>query len=100
MRKITKQDEVSKEGSSILMIGTDWCNYCGFTKKALKAVAADRSDVEVCFLDGDEDPDALKNAGGATYPLIILFKDGERVASRESAKEPELRAWLAEHGVA
>lgn len=100
MRTIEKVGELSTTGAAILMIGTDWCKYCGVTKKALKAVAAEKSEMDVAMIDGDDDPDVLKQHGGKTYPLVILYKDGERVASRESADEPTLKAWLVEHGVA
>ena len=49
------------------------------------------------MIDGDEDLDTPAELGLKTFPLIVLTKDGEEVARRESGTKDEVWAWIEEN---
>lgn len=100
MNNISSISEVTKTGVAILYIGTSWCAYCKKTTQGLDEVMPGHPDVQVYHIDGDDEPDALTEVNGKSYPQILLFRDGEKVAQRESADGPQLSEWLAANGVA
>lgn len=99
MNVIQGLSDIPSTGLALTMIGTDWCTYCGSTVEAIAAVAPDHPELQISKIDGDEDPDVLTEVGATTYPQLLLHRDGQLVAQRESAKEDVLRTWLAENGV-
>jgi thioredoxin-like negative regulator of GroEL len=100
MQEINSLDQISKDGLALTYIGTTWCPYCGKTTKALSEVMPEHADVQLAKIDGDDEPDILSTVGATTYPQILLHRDGQLVAQRESCDTAELRTWLAENGVA
>ena len=100
MREIEALDQIQAEGVALTYIGTTWCPYCGKTTKAIAEVMPQHPDVSLAKIDGDDQPDVLAEVGAKTYPQLLLHRDGALVAQRESCDADELRAWLAEHGVA
>lgn len=100
MREINALDQIEKTGLAMTYIGTSWCPYCGKTTKAITEVMPDHADVSLAKIDGDDEPDILTEVGASTYPQILLHRDGKLVAQRESCDANELRAWLADSGVA
>jgi thioredoxin 1 len=97
MKIINNFDEINKNGTSMLIIGTDWCKFCASTYEAIAEVMPEYAGIEIFKIDGDENPDAIMDVGAKTYPQILLYKDGEKIAQRESAKSDDLRAWISEN---
>lgn len=100
MQEISSVTEVPSTGQVLLTVGTSWCTYCAKTYGAIDEVMPGHPDVQLVHIDGDEEPDVLTEVGAKSYPQLLLFRDGEKVAQRESADGETLAAWLAEHGVA
>lgn len=100
MKNIQSIEQVGTEGKKLLVIGTDWCTYCGKTYAAIKDVMPGHPDVEILKIDGDDEPEILGEIEAKTYPQLLLYDGGALVAQRESADTETLRAWLAENGVA
>lgn len=100
MRNINSTAEVPSDGTALLVIGTDWCQYCGKTYRGIKEVMPSHPDVELLKIDGDDEPDALTSVGAKTYPQMLLYKDGQLIAQRESADAEQLREWLGANGLA
>ena len=84
------------KGRVLLYIGTSWCKYCSFTKPAAEEIAKERPDLQVLFVDGDENPDLPMDVGLKTYPTLIEYEDGAEIRRRGSAQLEDLRAWLDE----
>lgn len=99
MKEISSTEQVADSGTALLTVGTSWCTYCGKTYAALKEVMPGHPDVQLFKIDGDDEPDVLSEIGAKTYPQLLLYREGELVAQRESADAETLRAWLAENGV-
>lgn len=99
MRNIETITDVPVNGLVLLTIGTDWCQYCGKTYRAIKDVMPGHPDVDLLKIDGDDFPEVLGEVGAKTYPQLLLYRDGEKVAQRESADADTLRTWLSENGV-
>lgn len=84
------------KGRVLLYIGTDWCTYCKFTKPAAQQIDQEREDLQVHFVDGDENADLPMEVGLKTYPTLIEYEDGVEIRRRGSAQLDELRSWLEE----
>jgi len=102
MQEIASLAEVPATGTALLAVGTSWCTFCAKTYGAIDEVMPRHPDVQLVHIDGDEEPDVLQDpqVDAKTYPQLLLFRDGVKVAQRESADGETLAAWLGENGVA
>lgn len=99
MKEINSLAQMPSSGTALLYIGTDWCTFCQKTTTGIEQVRSDYPYLDILKIDGDEEPDILDDVNAKSYPQLLLYRDGEKVAQRESADGPTLKQWLAEHGV-
>lgn len=59
-----------------------WCGPCKMQLPILEKFAAEHEDVEVVKVDIDEDPTLAAKYGVRGIPAMLLFKNGEKVASK------------------
>jgi len=73
--------EVLDSGRLILVaFGASWCGPCQLLSPALRALAATHRDrLTVAKMDGEDNPRTSDRYGVETYPLCILFRNGEEV---------------------
>tara|TARA_Y100001968_G_scaffold85070_1_gene76179 strand:+ start:418 stop:705 length:288 start_codon:yes stop_codon:yes gene_type:complete len=84
-------------GVGLIFVHASWCGPCQRTKPGIEEISAEDNGVEVVMIDGDEDLDTPAELGLKTFPLIVLTKDGEEVARRESGTKDEVWAWIEEN---
>ena len=75
-----------------------WCGPCKMLGPVLEELASDRSEVKIVKIDVDENPNLAKTYGVMSVPTMILFKNGESVATKigYSPKE-QLEEWIEEN---
>lgn len=54
----------------------DWCGPCQRLKPILKEIESERDDVNVEYINIDENMDLAQEKGVASLPTIIFEKDG------------------------
>jgi thioredoxin 1 len=76
------EKDVLASGRLILVaFGTSWCGPCHLMSSGLRALAATRRDrLVVAKLDVDDNPATADRYGVETFPVCILFRNGEEIA--------------------
>ena len=78
--KDTFNTEIEQAKETVLVdFWAAWCMPCKMLSPAVEAVAEERSDVKVCKINIDEEPELAIRFGVMSIPTLIVFKDGEVV---------------------
>ena len=59
-----------------------WCGPCQTMGPLVEEIAEERTDVKVCKLDVDQEPELARQYRVMSIPTFLVFKDGE-VAKRD-----------------
>ncbi|HTU12559.1 MAG TPA: thioredoxin domain-containing protein [Allosphingosinicella sp.] len=92
--------DVLDSGRTILVaFGAVWCGPCQLMKPALRALAATHRDrLVVAKLDVEDSPATADRYGVETFPMGILFRDGEELARLDGYMPlRKIEALLAPH---
>ena len=73
--------DVLASGRTVLVaFGASWCGPCRLMAPGLRALAASRWDrLVVAKLDVEDSPAIADRYGVETFPICILFRDGEEI---------------------
>ncbi len=79
--QITKanfQSEVMESDKPVIVdFWASWCGPCRMIAPVLEEVAAERSDIKVCKVNVDEEPELASKFGVMSIPTIIVIKEGQ-----------------------
>ena len=76
--KDTFNTEIEEAKETVLVdFWAAWCMPCKMLSPAVDAVAQERSDVKVCKINIDEEPELAIRFGVMSIPTLLVFKDGE-----------------------
>ena len=97
INKTNFQSEVINSEKPVLLdFWASWCGPCQMVGPVIEEIAAERTDVKVCKVNVDEQPDIAGKYNVMSIPTIIIFKNGEPVKVSVGAKpKAELLALLA-----
>lgn len=83
-------------GVAMVDFWASWCGPCQMVGPVIEEIAAERTDVKVCKVNVDEQPDIAGKYNVMSIPTIIVFKNGEPAKVSVGAKpKAELLALLA-----
>lgn len=91
-----RREVLEYEGVAMVDFWASWCGPCQMVGPIIEEIAAERTDVKVCKVNVDEQPDIAGKYNVMSIPTIILFKNGEPAKVSVGAKpKAELLALLA-----
>jgi len=70
----------------LLDFWASWCGPCRMLGPVVDEVASERSDVKVCKINIDEQPELTSRFRIMSVPTLMVLKDGEVVAQSVGAK--------------
>ena len=93
------EEEVLKSEIPVLVdFYADWCGPCQMVSPIVDEIAGERSDIKVCKVNVDEQPELAGEFGVMSIPTLIVFKNGEEIDRSVGAlPKARLQALLEKH---
>ena len=82
INSVAEFDEAVKEGLVLVDFFATWCGPCKMLSPVLEEVANENPALNVLKIDVDEVGPLAAKFGIQAIPTLILFKDGQQVATR------------------
>lgn len=74
------EQEVLKSEKPVLVdFFATWCGPCKMLSPILDQVAAERSDIKVCKIDVDQQPELAARYNVMSIPTLLVVRDGQVV---------------------
>ena len=74
------EEEVLKSEKTVLVdFWATWCGPCRMLAPVIEEISEENTDIKVCKIDVDEEPELAAEYGIQSIPTLIVFKDGKAV---------------------
>ena len=81
------QDEVMHSEKLVLLdFWASWCGPCRMVSPIVDEIAAERSDIKVCKINVDEQPELAARFGVMSIPTLVVMKSGRIVNQAVGAR--------------
>ena len=81
------QDEVMHSEKLVLLdFWASWCGPCRMVSPIVDEIAAERSDIKVCKINVDEQPELAARFGVMSIPTLVVMKNGEVINQAVGAR--------------
>ena len=88
-------DVIRNDKPVLVDFWAEWCGPCRQIGPALEEINSELAGVDIVKINIDENPDAPTRYGVRSIPTMLLFKNGEVVASKIGAvPKSALKSWL------
>ena len=76
-----KQEVLQAKEPVLVDFWATWCGPCQMVGPIIEEIAEERTDIKVCKIDVDENPEIARQYKVFSIPMLFVFKNGE-VADR------------------
>lgn len=76
---------VNSEKTVLLDFYADWCGPCKMIGPVVAEIAEERTDIKVCKINVDEQPELAAKFGITSIPVLAVMKNGKVVNSAVGA---------------
>ena len=81
------QDEVMHSDKPVLLdFWASWCGPCRMVSPIVDEIAAERSDIKVCKINVDEQPELAARFGVMSIPTLVVMKNGKVINQAVGAR--------------
>ncbi len=84
-----EQEVLNSEKKVLLDFWAPWCGPCQMVLPIVEEIAAERSDIKVCKINVDENPELAKKFRVMSIPTLVVMNGGEVVKRSVGAKQKE-----------
>ena len=81
-----EQEAANSDKKVLIDFWASWCGPCRMIAPALEEIAAERSDIQVCKVNVDEQSELAKKFQVMSIPMLVVMKDGEVVQKTVGAQ--------------
>ena len=72
-------DIMSRDGLIMVDFYANWCGPCKMLAPTIEEIAKENSDIKVCKVDIDENPELAQRFQIMSIPTLVAIKDGKEV---------------------
>lgn len=81
-----QQEVVNSDKPVLLDFWAPWCGPCRMVMPVLEEIAKERSDIKVCKVNVDEQPELARQFGVMSIPTLVVMKNGKIVNQSMGAR--------------
>lgn len=90
-----QKDVIESKGITVVDFWAEWCMPCKRLLPILESLSEQNPDITVTKIDVDQNPDLASEFNIRTIPTLILFKDGQKIATKNGgANAIDLNEWI------
>ena len=85
-KDIFESEVLNSEKPVLLDFWAPWCGPCRMVVPIVEEIAEERSDIKVCKINVDEQPEFANKFGVMSIPTLVVIKDGKVYKQSTGAK--------------
>jgi len=84
-----KNEVMESEQTVLVDFWAPWCGPCRMVGPLVDEISEERSDIKVCKINIDEEPELASQYGIMSIPTLLVVKNGEPVKKEIGARPKE-----------